>query len=303
MSDIKAEIESRDVRMRVVPVKVLADIEKDIAHLREHEELNGFQKWIVNDAYVLKLPVPEPDFTAKSIVITATPSAMTFVQAVFRHGNKTASDLFDYPQSGAGDVVAETFASRGYKLQYIHWFPQKRFAVRSGLSEYGRNNLAYTGGMGSFCGIATYKSDMPCGDYTWREVKNMTACDDCRLCLDNCPTGAIQSERFLLDNEKCLTKHNESGTAPFADWIPKTAHHSLIGCLRCQNICPKNQEVLSRITIAETIEFSEEETGHLLAGTPIENLPKTLADKVHLCWMHHYYASIPRNLAAMFENS
>jgi epoxyqueuosine reductase len=198
--------------------------------------------------------------------------------------------------------VDEAFKSRGYKLEYIFWLPMKRLAVRSGLAEYGRNNIVFSEGLGSFVGLAAYKSDIPCGEeYTWREVKNMNICDDCRLCIDNCPTKAIQAGRFLIDNEKCLTKINDAGTEPFPDWVPATAHHRITGCIRCQDICPKNKDIIS--SISETVDFSDEETNLLLAGTPIENLPESLAEKARRFGMEGYYASIPRNLKAMLENA
>ena len=299
MSDIKTEIESRGIKIGVVPVEVLKDIKKDIIKLKENEELNGFQKWITNEAYVLELPDPEPDFTAKSIVICVAPFKM--VKGILNHNNKKAEHIFEFSQPGIGDFIKDAFTSHGYKLEYIHWFPQKRLAVRSGLAEYGRNNIVYADGLGSFFEIATYKSDMPCDDeYTWREVKTMDLCDSCRLCIENCPTKAILPERFLIDNEKCLTAVNEQGTDPFPEWVPKTAHHRLTGCFRCQDICPKNQDILNNIT--ETVEFSEEETNLLLSGTPLENLPQALAEKIHKYSMNWYYASIPRNLNAMLQN-
>ena len=293
------EIEARSIKIKVVPVEMLKDIKADITRLKGNEELNGFQQWIVNEGYVLELPDPEPDFTAKSIIIAAMP--FNLVRAVFNHGGKKAEHIFELSQDGADEFINGAFSAHGYKLQEIGWFPQKRFAVRSGLAEYGRNNIAYVDGMGSFFGIATYKSDMPCDEYTWRDVQNMDSCNDCRRCIENCPTGAILPDRFLIDIEKCLTAHNERGSEPFPDWIPKTAHHRLIGCYKCQDICPKNQDILNKIN--ETIEFSEEETGLLLSGEPIENMPETLADKVHKYGMGHYYESVPRNLSAMFESN
>ncbi|MCL1859191.1 MAG: 4Fe-4S binding protein [Oscillospiraceae bacterium] len=301
MSDIKQQIESNKygIKIAVIPVELLKDIKSDIVKLRESEELNGFQQWIMNDAYVLELPDPEPDFTAKSIVIAISPRNM--VRGIFNYKNKKAEHIFDMSQDGVNDFIHGVFNSNGYKLQSIDWFPQKRLAVRSGLAEYGRNNIVYADGMGSFLALDTYKSDMPCDEkYTWREVKNMDLCDGCNLCIENCPTKAILPDRFLIDNVKCLTAVNENGTEPFPDWIPKTAHHRIVGCFRCQDICPKNQEILNNIT--ETLEFSEEETNLLLSGTPIENLPQMLKDKAYKYNISGHYESTPRNLSAMLEN-
>ena len=161
MQNIKQQIESHGIKISIVPVEVLKDIKEDIIKFRENENLNGFQRWITNDAYVLELPDPEPDFTAKSIIIIIAPRKL--VRAVFYCNNRKAYDILELSDSSfSGEAVKNTFESRGYKIQEIFWFPQKRFAVRSGLAEYGRNNIVYSDGMGSFLGIDTYKTDMPC---------------------------------------------------------------------------------------------------------------------------------------------
>ncbi|MCL2774872.1 MAG: 4Fe-4S binding protein [Oscillospiraceae bacterium] len=294
---IKEEVESHGIKMSIVPVGVLNDIKEDILNFKEKEHLNGFQKWITNEAYVLELPDPEPDFTAKSIVITATPFRM--IKAFFKHKNKQAYHIFEFAKDGTQEFITDIFTSHGYKLQNIPWFPRKRLAVRSGLTEYGRNNITYADGMGSYFGIETYKSDMPCGEYTWREVKNMTVCDNCGICIDNCPTGSIRRDRFLIDNEICLSHIFEMGQ-PLPDGLPKLNHHRLGGCYCCQDMCPKNLEILSNIT--ETVEFSEEETNLLLSGTPIQNLPQNLSDKIHKYYMNNYYDVIPQNLDVLFQN-
>lgn len=298
MQNIKKEIESHGIKISVVPVEVLKDIKKDIVKLRETENLNGFQKWLTNEAFVLELPDPEPDFTAKSIVVAITPRNIT--RGIFNYNNKKAEHIFDLAPSNTVEIINKAFTSNNYKIQEIFWFPQKLFSVRSGLSEYGRNNIAYADGMGSFFGIDTFKTDMPCDEYTWREAKIMDLCTSCNLCVEKCPTHAIMPERFLINNEKCLTAINENGTEPFPDWIPKTAHQCLRGCFICQQTCPKNKNIFANII--ETVEFTKEETELLLSGKPLETLPQILADKIYKYEMNYFYESIPRNLHALLQN-
>jgi hypothetical protein len=55
-----------------------------------------------------------------------------------------------------------------------------------------------------------------------------------------CPTAAIKPDQFLLHAEYCLTFHNEK-RGEFPEWIGTPAHHCLVGCMRCQIICPENK--------------------------------------------------------------
>jgi len=169
------------------------------------------------------------------------------------------------------------------------------------LAEYGRNNICFVDGMGSLITLFVFISDMPCDkEYTWREVKNMDICNTCNLCRKNCPTGAILADRFLIDNEKCLSAINEFGTEPFPDTVPKSAHHRIVNCSHCQDICPKNKGRFD--DMAETVYFSEEETALLLSGVKYEKLPKELSEKIDIYGMKWFYESLPRNLKALFDN-
>lgn len=104
--------------------------------------------------------------------------------------------------------------------------------MRSGLAEYGKNNICYVSGMGSFLQIVAAYSDLPCSEDGWREPVMMKSCDGCDLCRRVCPTGAIPSDRFLLRGERCIVYHNEKrGDVPFPDWMAASWHNCLIGCM------------------------------------------------------------------------
>ncbi len=111
------------------------------------------------------------------------------------------------------------------------FLPLKLLAVQSGLGRYGRNNVCYVPGMGSFFQLAAYYSNMQARTDFWQEPKAMPICENCHACHLNCPTRAISNDRFLLNAEKCLVFHNEKrGNIPFADWIDPSWHNCLIGC-------------------------------------------------------------------------
>jgi epoxyqueuosine reductase len=168
------------------------------------------------------------------------------------------------------------------------------------LAEYGRNNIAYVEGMGSFMRLTAVYSDMPCESDSWQEPKTMSHCRDCNLCRKACPTGAISSERFLLHAEKCLTYHNErEAEIPFPVWIKPEWHNCIVGCIRCQAACPENKPFLN--IVGETAEFTEEETRLLLKAVPTERLPKSTTAKMKLLSLTDYYKELPRNLGALLR--
>jgi epoxyqueuosine reductase len=140
--------------------------------------------------------------------------------------------------------------------------PLKQLAVRSGLAAYGRNNIAYVDGFGSFHQLVAFYCQRPLEDH-WRELRLLPECRGCAVCLRECPTGAIRSQDFVIDPARCLTLYNEL-PAPMPSWVPATAHNALVGCLKCQLRCPANEDVRTRTV--DLGEVPEAETAALLSG-------------------------------------
>jgi epoxyqueuosine reductase len=173
-------------------------------------------------------------------------------------------------------------------------------AARSGLGAYGRNNVCYVEGLGSFHRPVALISDLPCPEDTWQEARMMERCQTCQACIRACPTGAITAERFLLHAERCLTFRNEKpGSVPFPAWVDPAWHNCLVGCMICQRVCPENKEVLG--WIEEGAEFSQEETALLLEGVPSDQLPDALTEKLAQWDLVDLLDILPRNLGAFLR--
>lgn len=177
--------------------------------------------------------------------------------------------------------------------------PLKTLAARSGLVNYGRNNICYAPGMGSFFQLVGAFSDIPCDDDPWRDPALLPRCKSCVACLRSCPTGAIVKDRFLLHAERCLTYHNEAA-AEFPTWIDPSWHHCLVGCLRCQTTCPENNAV--RDWFEDRAEFSEDETGLIIAQAPIDRLPPEMVTKWQRLEINEDYGLLCRNLKMIICN-
>lgn len=218
---------------------------------------------------------------ARTLIMLAVPAPQTRV--VF-HWEGRAQPVILPPtyadetrtRRGVRDLLGETLAPAGYDAR-LAVLPFKLLAVRSGLGAYGRNNLCYVPGMGTFVNLAAYYSDMPCPEDQWGEPRMLARCEDCQACRRHCPTGAIGDDRFLLHAERCLTFHNERA-GDFPAWIDPAWHACLYGCLRCQLACPEDRPF--RTWAVDGEEFTEEETGLLLQAMPLEALPAATQAKL-----------------------
>ena len=178
--------------------------------------------------------------------------------------------------------------------------PLKAMAARLGLASYGRNNISYVPGLGSYHQLVGFVTDTPpeSPPAACREAEMSPACRDCRICRDACPTRAIGEDRFLLRAEKCLTLRNEE-PGPWPEWLPPSVHHCLVGCLLCQQACPQNKGLLRYETIGET--FAPDETELLLAGPAAERDPRWdgLKMKIAAMGLPAYAPVLGRNLRAL----
>jgi epoxyqueuosine reductase len=94
--------------------------------------------------------------------------------------------------------------------------------------------------------------------------------------------------------------HNErKGDIPFPVWIDPSWHNCLVGCMRCQRVCPQNKQFLH--WVEEREEFSQEETALLLEGTPSERLPAEAKRKLEHLDLLEDADILPRNLAVFFR--
>lgn len=286
-------------KLQVIPIKRLQSIKKEIEAFKEKEDLNGFQKWIVNDLY--KFDVPTAGFAIRSMVLVAVPHP-SYAQVEFvRQGKKynfvslVMSDL-DRTERYLSDFLAP----RNCHTRSASGLPLKRLAVKSGLAVYGRNNICYVEEMGSFFSLVAYFSDIPCDRDNWMEMRQADRCTNCRVCFNSCPTGAIRDDRFLIDNERCLSYFNE-GPGEFPAWIPLSAHHCLYDCLKCQISCPMNKEYVNNVI--GPIEFNEDETDLLLSGSPFDQFSPDLKQKSTKLGLYQWPDAIPRNLRTLLEAS
>ena len=176
--------------------------------------------------------------------------------------------------------------------------PYKLLAVHSGLARYGRNNIAYVEGMGSYFRLSAFYTDLPYFDEDWADPIIHDRCQDCSACYEACPARAIPEDRFLLRAERCITFHNES-QRDFPQWIDPSWHNCLVGCLHCQRVCPLNNNY--RKMVEQGPSFTHHETTALLNGEPIEKIPSETKAKLEQLDLTEYAEFLGRNLRALMR--
>lgn len=300
---LKKEVSTHGDSLKILSIERLHELKGEIESFAENEELNRFQKYIVSNIYELELPAA--DFEIRSIIIIAVPcpsyanvefiwQGKKYLTSSLVRANMNGEDAFEV----AKQYLENYLGPRGYHMKCAMKLPLKRLAARSGLASYGRNNICYVEGMGSFLALFAYFTDMECIKDDWTEISNASICENCRACINSCPTGAISNEKFLLNNERCLSYYNES-PGEFPEWIPLSAHHCLYDCLKCQINCPMNTDYVDNVI--GPIEFSEEETHMILSGGKFYGFSPALQKKVKLLGMDEWLEAIPRNLRILLS--
>jgi epoxyqueuosine reductase len=113
-------------------------------------------------------------------------------------------------------------------------------AARSGVGFYGKNTLLITQRHGSWVVLGTLVTDVELAPTPRLDAD----CGSCRLCIDACPTGALD-EPGTLDSTRCLSYWTQSEES-----MPEAYRAELgaqvYGCDICQDVCPWNRGVEKR---------------------------------------------------------
>jgi epoxyqueuosine reductase len=113
-------------------------------------------------------------------------------------------------------------------------------AVRSGIAFYGKNTMAITRRHGSWVVLGVLVTDVDIEPTALLDLD----CGECRLCIDACPTGALD-EPGTLDSTKCLSYWSQAPAA-IPDAYRAEMDGMVYGCDICQDVCPWNRGIERR---------------------------------------------------------
>jgi epoxyqueuosine reductase len=138
------------------------------------------------------------------------------------------------------DALGRRIGGRYRVLVDANQHVDREAASRSGVGFYGKNTMLITRRHGSWVVLGTLVTDRQL-DATPRWDAD---CGSCRLCIDACPTGALD-EPGTLDATRCLSYWTQSPNS-----IPPEFREPLgdqvYGCDICQDVCPWNRGIEKR---------------------------------------------------------
>ena len=178
-------------RYRTISVEHLYELQDDLEVLDTAGKISNnatFRKYIGNKVH--ELPSTFPD--AKSIIIIAV--YVPLMKADFYYKGQPHEVLVPhYYDDGITEehlkntITKQIIGSDGYRIENAKdSVLYKRLAVRSGLGKYGRNNLCFVEGFGSFIRLHAFFTDYEFEDDSWTKAIALDSCNQCRRCQNNC---------------------------------------------------------------------------------------------------------------------
>ncbi len=184
---------------------------------------------------------------------------------------KKLKELFDF----IGKIKPET--SGRYFVDSAPLL-EKAWACEAGLGWQGRHSIVINKKTGSFFFIGALILSI---ELDYDEPIKKDYCGTCRLCVDLCPTGAINENR-TIDARKCIANLTIENRGPVPeDIIPKLGRR-VYGCDLCQEVCPWNKnvkqngvksfklpEIIRNMTVEDWVSLSEEKFNRLFGTSAI----------------------------------
>lgn len=121
---------------------------------------------------------------------------------------------------------------------------EKAWAREAGLGWQGRHSIIINKDIGSFffIGILLLNIDL---DNDIPADKDY--CGDCRICIDACPTRAI-NDNHTIDARKCISNLTIENRGPIPEEIVPLLGRRVYACDRCQEVCPWNKRAIQNKT-------------------------------------------------------
>jgi epoxyqueuosine reductase len=138
------------------------------------------------------------------------------------------------------DALGRRLGGRYRVLVDANQHVDREGAARSGVGFYGKNTLLITRRHGSWVVLGTLVTDVEIDPSPPLDLD----CGSCRLCIDACPTGALD-EPGVLDSTRCLSYWSQA-PAPIPEEYREPTGTQVYGCDICQDVCPWNRGVEKR---------------------------------------------------------
>lgn len=150
-----------------------------------------------------------------------------------------------------------------YQLEYkltldVHPVLERDLAYRSGLGWFGKNSMMINTQHGSFLiiGSLLLSKKLPIS----LEVADTDHCGQCNMCVEACPTNAIDAATRTIIAKDCISTFTIEQFKLDTEPTPKMDLTSgfIFGCDICQDVCPWNKR-LDRLENREAVIWTQDQ--------------------------------------------
>ncbi len=144
---------------------------------------------------------------------------------------------------------------------------EKKWAALCGIGCRGKNSLIYAEPYGSWFFLAELVTDL---ELEYDNQNEDQRCGDCTICIESCPTKAIESP-YRLNASKCISYQTYENKGIVPRPLRSLMGDILYGCDICQEVCPENNNAqctqekqfnpsgdILNLTLSDLLSLSEE---------------------------------------------
>ena len=114
---------------------------------------------------------------------------------------------------------------------------EKKWASLCGIGWRGKNSLIFNEEYGSWIFLSEIITDLI---FNYTEEPLESRCGKCAVCMDACPTGAIEKP-YMVNASKCIAYWTIETDGIISDDMKSKIGSLVYGCDICQEVCPQNK--------------------------------------------------------------
>jgi len=158
---------------------------------------------------------------------------------------------------------------------------EKAWAIEAGLGWRGKHSIVINDKTGSFFFIGELILNI---ELDYDKPVEEDKCGNCKACIDNCPTCAINDDR-TIDARRCIANLTIGNRGPVPEEIIPLMGRKVYSCDICQEVCPWNKHAkphnvpefmisdeLASMSKEEWLTLDNERFNRLFQRTPVERV-------------------------------